>query len=548
MKQKFNEPSCPQGRAPIRPELLAAKMAAIRNYEYPELLDQLSVNPRLAEILWFIQAMSLRPGGLLKFVEDLLAEFPKWLGTPRMIEAAGRSYTLEDKLAIRDEMPSHCQPVAEQENVFAGILLDSTPDEVPKMQFRDRKALEAGLKQMNADSCREICRQAALETLPAYFTALCTEKSAGFVEPKSFMGPKVWFFNDILGAMSQFMDRGALKVKQRLAMTEVAKEIFDACDYAKNEKRTAHVWGSSRFGKSEAGKILAEMYPGSWRHFEVPWDNSMPSLLKRMAESLGMDCSYGSDTTRLKERVLYVLAHGGLGFIIDQAHWLVPKNENAVTGPNRLNLVQSEIMERHVPLVLISTTEAKRDKSGKELKGKAGNVIMEDMLKRDLERFRQKTGYGAEQFNGRIYKRVPLPESLSEADLVAVVRIHFPELSDNALGYIANEARLSETYLQTVEAIASNARHLSRGHGGRVTSKDIHAAVLKVLDRSTTEPTSGAKQEPITKEPLHGALSPVARGIQPVGIGIARAQLLDSGAVRGAGTQRVEADLVPVEA
>ena len=47
----------------VCPTILAGKLQAIRNEEYPALLKQIKERPRLVELLWFIQAMSRLPGG-----------------------------------------------------------------------------------------------------------------------------------------------------------------------------------------------------------------------------------------------------------------------------------------------------------------------------------------------------------------------------------------------------------------------------------------------------------------------------------------------------
>ena len=599
MKQKSNEASYPEGRTPIRPELLAAKLSSVQNYEYPELADQMTANPRLVETFWFLQKMSLLPGGLLKFVEEFLAEFLERLGTPTMLAAKSDNYTLAEKVAIYFEIPSGYRPYIKlgRDNVYGVVLSAMTAEEVAKMDASDRRAVESAVKEMDAEFFGAICRRAALEQLPKYFTALCTEKGrevgevvgwqhsaealaasyddwngdervGRFLARKAETAPQpipagsAWYFQDIMGTLVQFMDRWAAKVEKRMGRTEVITKMYDACDFAEKEKRPVHVWGNSRFGKSEGARLKAEMYPGRWRYFEVPSDNCMDSLLKRLAECVGIDCSYGSNTSHLKERVLYVLDNCGLNFFVDQAQWLVTKNAGPLTAPTRLNWVQSEMMERRIPFVMISTTEARRDKRGGYMKDQEGNLMMEDMFKSALERFRIKTGYCAEQFNGRIYKRVPLPEKLSEADLVAAARIHFPAyVSDKTLGYIANEARLSENYLQAVDAIACNARHFARRHGGKITHADIFAAVSEGLSRNPTIAEQGTgsahvdvqEASPMVTRTAAGRrvnepLKPVASGLQPAGMDTASNRLLDSSVLHGAGPERVERDLVPVEA
>lgn len=47
----------------IRSEYVAKKLGAIRNHEYPELLTQLTAQPRLAEMMWYLQWTSMQAGG-----------------------------------------------------------------------------------------------------------------------------------------------------------------------------------------------------------------------------------------------------------------------------------------------------------------------------------------------------------------------------------------------------------------------------------------------------------------------------------------------------
>ena len=578
MKQNSNGPACLKGRTPIRPELLAAKLAAIRNYENPALLAQMSANPRLVETLWFLQAMSLRPGGLLKFVQEFLAEFPERLGTPTMLATRG-NYRTSEKLAIFYELPNGYRPCIKVErdsdNVRGEILGKLTARDVAQMGACDRRAVESALKEMDAEFFRAICRRAALEKLPEHFTAICTEKDRGLgpvenqedeyeatgeVMRRAILGSNslqllaqkagaaplpipagsAWFFQNIMGALVQFMDRAAVKVKGRLAMTEVAKLIFDRLDYALSEKVMVRIEGGSRFGKTEALSAWADMRPGLARLVRVPCDNSMASFFKRIGEALGIECSYGSDPSRLKERVEYVIQHSGLFLLLDEAHFLAPMNFTETTAPHRLNWVRTEVVDRHLPLAISVTPQA---------------------FKGAIDRFVKKTRYDMTQFFGREFLPCLLPEVLSEADLISVARLHFPNLGDNALGYIASEARLSQNYLQAVEAISRRTRFLAGKRGGAVRLKDVETAVSEVLSREPTLPeqgTAGAQIDSQEAAPrvtrtaagrrVNGPLKPIAREIQPAGMGTEPEGIFDSSALRAAGARRVDTDLVPTEA
>ena len=58
--------SAPAENTPIRPALVAAKLAKIRNFEDEWLHLEISEEPRLVEALWFLQFISDPNGAQLR--------------------------------------------------------------------------------------------------------------------------------------------------------------------------------------------------------------------------------------------------------------------------------------------------------------------------------------------------------------------------------------------------------------------------------------------------------------------------------------------------
>ncbi len=57
----------------IRPDLLASKLERISNFEYEDVRIQIADEPRLTEMLWFIQWASMPEnyaGGLKRFCDE----------------------------------------------------------------------------------------------------------------------------------------------------------------------------------------------------------------------------------------------------------------------------------------------------------------------------------------------------------------------------------------------------------------------------------------------------------------------------------------------
>ena len=117
-------------------------------------------------------------------------------------------------------------------------------------------------------------------------------------------------------------------------MTDVAKLVFDALDYAQAERVMVRIEGGSRFGKTEALQTWCDMRPGLARLVRVPCDNGMGSFYRRIGEALGIECSFNSNVCRLKERIEYVVKHSGLFLVLDEGAFLIPQEYTESTAPH----------------------------------------------------------------------------------------------------------------------------------------------------------------------------------------------------------------------
>ena len=490
---------------PIRPETVARKLAAIYNYEHPKLLAEVQADPRLPELLWFVQYMSLQPGGLAKFAADLFEKMPERFGTVTMRNTTGREYTLEEKVAIWNEIPPKHQPRIKFCTGFEGVenLLDgATAKDLAEYEPSELRKVKSVLKDYDTAKFRAICHEAVIEEMPKFLQAICSQPEKPF-SPQSFQaGGNGWedlgkdyretWYADVWECLNEFMQRRATTIQARIAMTEVAAKTFDALDYALEAKAMVRIEGDSRFGKTEAVKAWCDMRPGVARHMSVPCSNSVGDLIHRVAEALGMDVSYGSRPQGLRQRIEYVLKYSGLFIILDEAHFLIPQSYALGTAPARLNWVRTEIVDRGLPVAMVVTPQS---------------------FLPALTRFAKRTGYTMEQFFGRNFRTVLLPDALSEGDMVAVAKIHAPEFDEDYLPLIADLAAVSENYLQAVEAIIKLARHLARREKDkRVGLADIEAAASEVIPHRTKH-SQGEDAQP-DRPRINAPLKPVKRAVK----------------------------------
>lgn len=532
----------------IRSEYVAQKLGAIRNHEYPKLLAQLTAQPRLAEMLWYLQWISMQAGGLVKFCAEMYRQMPWRFGTKTMRAAKRAEYTLEEKRRIVDEMPtqhqlSQASDIDMQGEPWATWLRRGIPDTVvdDRAAYK-RKEVEEWIRTWTPERMRNTCRDAGAWVLSRYLKDLCIQPDRGFsgedLYDDSYWGSPYWLMDDPIAAVLEMMDHQAKEISNRLAMTAVAKKVFDALDYALQERVMVRIEGESRFGKTEAIRAWADMRPGLARIVTVPSSNSIAGLVRRVAEALGISFSYGTRVQSLRERIEYVLRHSSMFLILDESAFLIPQNYTSTTPPERLNWVRTEVVDRGLPLALVHTPQT---------------------FLPDVGRFVRKTGFAMQQFFGRAYRAVELPTELDRADLIAVAMIHFPELGEEYLEAVADLAELSENYLQTVEAVSKLSRYIARREGHRrITSSDIEAAASEIIPRRVApalDSNLSAGRQPATRrEPERGtertikpSLKAPARAVQPSGMQSSVGGNTPRFSPRGAAFEVAETDLVQVE-
>ena len=271
----------------IRPEILAAKMAAVGNFKAPKVREQLKAQPRLFELFWLLQAMSMRPGGLDKLCEEFLAEFAARIGTAAMRAAKGKAeYSPKQVIAILKEIPRRHRPSVSFGLESRNYFLDEPYDDPSALYEKrgnsdyEQERLEF-ISKLTRAYFHALCRDFAAEDLPGQLARVCNEPQTIIEDP--------WYFDGLLSALVEFMDAHAKRTLAGLAKTEVSLKIFDAMEYAWQEKALVHVEGDSRFGKTQSVKTWCAAWPGKARLVTVPCSNSDADLIRAFAEALGMD-------------------------------------------------------------------------------------------------------------------------------------------------------------------------------------------------------------------------------------------------------------------
>jgi hypothetical protein len=494
--------------APIHAEILASKIEKLENFELPDLFDEFVAEPRLIRVLWFLQFVSWPqnyPGGLTKFTADFIAACGDTLGTAHMAtRPKGELYDLPQAIEVLGDVPS-CQRsklLGSNDSLFQEVFLSDEHDEWeerldPAYIRAHRKEWKAQfLAASSPRRVREVCAEAAGEKLAEYFKRLCEDWNVSFVTHDSTsyvvrLEGAPWYFASVGNALLDFIDSRCETLRERIAETEITKEVFRWMTKSLNTKRAVMISGNSRFGKTEAVKLYAEMNPGNCRLVNTPGTGALGDLLREVAKSLGMEVGAQNRGRDLRERIDYVLRFSRLLLCFDESQLLLPAAFSRNTAPARLNWIRRSVMDQDVPAVFICTPQsylpAKR-------------------------RFLKATGFAMEQFDERILKTVHLPEELSEADLLAVARIHFPDLAEEYLHFVVETALATErNYVSDIEKIATLAKDNAREEGReRPLLCDIEAAIADVLPTTKLPlPAQKAAPKPSIRRPCKSSADPL---------------------------------------
>jgi hypothetical protein len=464
---------------PIRIETVAGKLAAIRNLEYPELLEQLQDNPRLLHVLLFLEFLSRLPGGWAKFCPDFTVRYAERIGTKTMLAITRPGeYSMQDREAIWRSIPFQFHY--------------NFPVHNDRFEYVD-----PDLSCLTTATLKEKLLETARSELPEYLASLCNHVS------QPFEGP--WYFPGLIDSLIEEMDRHTAAEKKTFADTSITRIMLDDFNFAVGKKQTVHVVGNPRSGKTEMAKGYARCHPWLARYLAVPSSNAEADLVESVADALGLEYKPGRSGRDLRKRVEYVLRHTCLMMVLNEAQFLFPQRFSATTQPARLNWVRTEIIDKGLPLAICFTPQ---------------------LYTPGLTSYLKKTGYVMDQWIGRRCIKRELPEQLPDEDLYAVARFHFPLLADDPdyLEVIVRRAIVSPNYLQFMPALAARLEWIMERDGHAcISSKLLKSAMNDIMPAAPEKPqpddSQPAKHSPAIKRATRPAAIPaleaLARQVTP---------------------------------
>lgn len=438
----------------------------------------LLLSARKRSLIYFIQALSHREGGVQKIASELIEMFPERLGTPVMHQLGIKA----DKIYSRDVLKKV------DHDLICGLMLrtrddDEEDDDVPFFREIDPIAELAMRKQkVNKKPIRgnyliQACRSLAAEKLSAFLAEFCLNPKLRFSLPgeddivREFEDinsqkkdgenlsedAEVVYFHDIVGALSEYKKRYVDGIRQKTVVTEIGRRVYEALEYASKSEGMVIIEGNARLGKTFAAKTWCDMNLGRARFVSVPCSNAEEDFYRAIAYSLGLPVSQKKNV-ELRDLIDKTLRPGHIMLVFDEAHFLWPQKNVRVANPVRLNWIRTELVDKGIAVALITTPQA---------------------WKNDRTRTIKNTGWACEQFEGRVAYYERLPVELSVEDLKAVAKSMFPSLDNASMKFLAGMAMTTREYLGALSAVARRARWYWAEKAGRsaVSFEDIDNAV-----------------------------------------------------------------------
>lgn len=449
-------------------------------------------------LIWFLQSQSHQAGGTKKIAAELIASFPHRIATPAMQRfgvKAGQIYSASQVESVRDEISGSsgqfplrgefdfCEPAA------AALLADY--ERTSKALF-GRAAQEADgyPESYPAADFLACCQSAAADHLEKQLMTLCLDPAMPVADGEP------WYFPTLISTLREYMAARIAAHCQRCVVTTLGQKVHEALDYTDQTGSMTLIEGSARFGKTHSVMDWCARHPGRARYVQLESSQDEISFFRAIAKSLGVSINLNSKSQDLRQRVEETLQAGGLMLVLDEAHYLWPSLIDSRTLPNRINWLLTALVNKGVPVALVTTPQFLRNQS----------------------QFETRTRWTSEQLTGRIGYYEKLPDRLPEADLRKVATVLAPDADDQIIGALVAYAQTSVKYLAGIRAVVERAGFIASKDGRqKIQASDVRRALKESVMPSDSAFSAAvqASEKPARRRAIRVSASALEEPLQP---------------------------------
>ena len=416
------------------------------------------------ELVWFIQYLSHRDGGIAGFASELIKSNPDKIQTSEMAAMKlkpGKICNADQVQKIRSRLPE----VNQHEFLLKGEVWsqggpvkvtaasDDWEDGVSKSELAEAERRPPSYE---ANRFFELCLNEAESNLEKDLSEIC-------LDPGSSLSEGPWYFHSLIDVMREYQSSHT-KSKASVFTTALGEKVCEILDYTSFSRGLTLMQGEARTGKSFAARTWCEQRPGVARFVEVPPGNDEVGFFRALARGLGLGNLLRYKSCDIRDRVESVLLTGDLLLVLDEAQRLWPQMNLRYGFPSRVVWTMA-MANAGAAIAMVSTPQFIQAQKAIE-----------------------KTGWNSAQLTGRIKHYESLPPELSGEDLFEVAKSVLPEASSEVLKVLAIYAKTSARHLAAIETISTRARYIAmKSTRDRVTTEDVRTAMQESVIPADTK-------------------------------------------------------------
>ncbi len=441
-------------------------------------------------MLWWLQQISWREGGLEAFGHDFMEANPERFSTPSMAKYGtrpGQIYQAEQVRQVRKELGSvrGASFLLKGETGFGVSMMDLIGD----CPWRD--------------NVRDHARENPTSYPASAFVEECSMSDQGFadklkhalVDPSDLTIQRgLWNCPTLREGLEAWRKREIEAARGRIVETAVTRQIAEELDFALETRSFILIEGRERIGKSEGACWWCDQHPGQVIYVRLEPGSDETTLYRSIARRIGTACSYQRKAVEMRARIQDALQGGHVMLVLDEAHFIWPQSNRCQGSiPKRMDWVRTALVDFGVPVALISTPQH---------------------FARQCDRFR-KAGWNANQVQGRLARTVSLPESIDSNDAVAVARSYFPGIPDRFIKRLAGVALLSVARLTMFSHMRKRVDFLASRRAGLTESELLEVALAEIsAPGGVANPKPSAAVAESLQSPRRGVAADLSEGEQ----------------------------------
>ena len=438
-------------------------------------------DPEEIAMLWWLQQISWRDGGLERFAAEFFEANHASIGTRSMFQYGmkeGQIYTRAQVRKVRAEMDDrearHFPLRGEIDDDDAALDLFASDDPARQIEARARAANYPTSYPATAfvEACERHLEDMRLEEI----------LKRALVDPQSESLRKgLWNFPGLWDALCAWRQREINLIRERIVETSVTRQVYEELDFARETRSFVLIEGREGIGKSEAARAWCTQHPGQAVYVSLESGNDEVTLFRSIGRKIGTACSLGRKATEIKARIEEALQPGHLMLVIDEGHFIFPQTERAErSAPKRIDWLRTALIDFGVPIALISTPQR---------------------FARSCERFR-KAGWNSNQIQRRVARTALLPRELTKKDMVAIAKHYFPLAPAQDALLIAGAAALTIGFLGTIANLRKRVNFLTSRRPGVSETALLALALGEIIAKPPAAENATGTSLPAARKPI----------------------------------------------